>query len=109
MKTSGTSASIVELERHTAEAAKQPNDDSSEGEVDEHERAVADPDAVRARHRLRGAHDAVDDPGLAADFGRDPARDQRHHRERPGKHDRAIEPARSRQPTAPEAHVEVDE
>src|SRR5918992_1991753 len=75
MKTMGISAIIVHLERHPAEAAQQPPDAGGQAQVDGDERGVADGDAGGAGDRLRGAHGAVHDPGLAADLGGDPTGD----------------------------------
>ena len=55
-----------------------------------------------------GAHDAVDDPGLAPDLGRDPAGDQRDHRGGPASTTRAVEPRRERQPAARDSGREED-
>src|SRR5438876_11467054 len=109
MKTTGTSASIGDIERDVAEAAQGPGDRGCEREIDKDERAVADRDAVCTGDGPRGTHHAVDDPGLAADLGRDPAGDQRDDRQWPGEHHRAIEPARPGQPSQPPPYVEVDD
>ena len=52
-------------------------------------------------HRFRGPHVALDDPGLAADLGDDPAAPEREHRRRPGDRDRAQEPGRLGDVAAP--------
>ena len=59
------------------------------------------PDPRRTRDRLGGAQVTVDDPGLAADFGRDPARLHRQHRQRGGGDRGAEKPGRARQVAPP--------
>ena len=49
----------------------------------------------------------IDDPWLAADLGDDPAADQRDHRQRARRGERAVKPRRSRQPLAPDPHDHV--
>ena len=58
--------------------------------------AERDRDAAGARDRVLGAHHVVDDPGLAADLGHDPATLERHDRRHARHRDRAQEPARLR-------------
>ena len=70
-----------DLGRGPREPAQHVGHYGSEAEVDDRERRVAHRDALGARDRLLGAHQLVDDPGLAPDLGHDPARDQRHQRQ----------------------------
>src|SRR5262245_10339233 len=106
IRTTGTSARVKDgsrrrrllvggwclLERPGRKPAEQPGDCDAEADVDEREGGVADRDALGARHCLRGAHDAIDDPRLAADLGGDPAGEQGDERERAGGDHGPVEP-----------------
>src|SRR5882724_7750940 len=98
-----------QLERRTAEPHEHPRDRAGEAEVHGHERPVTDGDPVGARHGLRRPHEPVHDPWLAADLGRHPTRNERHHREWTGENDRTIKPARLGRAPLPEANVKEDE
>src|SRR3954447_11353182 len=81
--------------------AQQPGDRAGERDVDHDQRHVAHRQPARVGDRLRRAHDLVDDPGLAAHLGRDPAADQRDEGERTGDHHRPEEPRRFGEPAPP--------
>ena len=84
------------------EPAQDDDRDHAERGVERQRDAEHPPDPLRRRHRLGGAHVAVDDPGLAAHLGHDPAALQRHHRGDPRDRDRPQEPLRLGQvPLAP--------
>src|SRR4029078_9091245 len=73
-----------------------------------------DPDASRLRHRVGGAHHAVDDPRLAAHLGDDPAALERDDRRDAREGARAKEPLRLRDvapspPDEPEPGAETDQ
>src|SRR5690348_6160426 len=122
MNTIGTSASMVihlqalrqalralKLKRHPAEPAQQPPHRPAQAQVDDPQRAVAERDDVRPGHGRVDPHHLVDDPRLAAHLGGDPAGDQRHHGQRPGRHHRPAEPPRRQQLTAPPPEEQVDQ
>ena len=56
-------------------------------QVDERDRGVADREPLGAGHRVGRAHHLVDDPRLAANLGREPAREQRDEGQRRGSDD----------------------
>src|ERR1700741_1254540 len=69
-------------------------------ETDEREPGVAGSDA--GRKAVSGAHDAVDEPGLAAEFGREPAGSVSDVWERNAKHEDPEHPAGFEEFFAPE-------
>ena len=82
MKPTQTSATSTDLRSPGGQPAQQPRDRNAQRHVDGDEHDVADHEPVGLRDGLLGAHHLVDDPRLAADLGRDPARDQRDERQR---------------------------
>ena len=86
--------------RRARQAPQDPHHADGHQRVERGERRVAHRDPAGARHRASAAHVPVDDPRLAPHLGRDPAGDQRDHRQRPGEHHGAVEPRRLGQPLA---------
>ena len=75
--------------------------------VDDHEQNERGEHAAAGnrRDRVGGAHQAVDDPGLAADLGREPAGEQGDEAERRDPWQRAQEPAAVVEPAAGPEHA----
>src|SRR6266550_8468893 len=102
----GPGACLVEW--LAADSAQDPCDRDGEGQVDDEERAVRDRYALRTCDGIRGPHQPVDDPRLAADLGGDPARDQCDERQRPRRHHGPVEPGAVRRAPAPKQEEEVE-
>ena len=78
-------------------------------DVGDQQRCVADRDPARTGYRIGGRHHPVDDPWLAPDLGRHPARDQGDGGQRPGRHHAPVKPGDCGKPPAADPHHQVDQ